>query len=69
MESNANYYHGNGVPFVLSCKDHDSGDCNFHFHFPRWSVNLSAHVSDQLCDDVIKPGIAKTMKIGYNSTS
>ena len=59
----------NGVPFVLSCKDHDGGDCHFHLHCPRWSTNLSAHFSDQLCHAVVKPRTIKTMKIGFNSTS
>ena len=30
----------NGLPFILSCKDHDGGGCYFHLHCPRWSTNI-----------------------------
>ena len=59
----------NGIPYVLTCKDHNGGSSYLHVHCLRWKTNISSHLSDQLCHAVVKPRTVKTMKVGYNSTS
>ena len=52
-----------GVPQVLTCKDHDKGSKLYHIHTPRQPLhNLPSKYSDQLCHCVMRCRTVKPLQ-------
>ena len=59
-----------GVPMVLSCKEHHNGSNKFHIHPCKQPFhNLSSSKSDQLCHGVLKPRTIKQLQKSKYSDS